>query len=85
MNYAVVGIVFLAIGLVFGLAWPWKSWRWGLWICAPLVILLMLSVAFAGNVTAFLKYDLSIVLISLPAACLGSFIGAWLRKRRIQA
>ncbi len=84
MYYTINGIVFLIVGLIFGFAWPKKSWRWGLWICSPMIILIGLSVVFAGNLTAFLKQDLPIILIGLIAGCSGGFMGAWLKKRRIQ-
>jgi hypothetical protein len=84
MYYSIIGIVLLITGLTFGYVWPKKSWRWGLWISSPIIILIGLSVAFSGNVTAFLKHDLPVIFISLLAACSGSVIGAWFKKRRIQ-
>jgi len=84
MYYSIVGIASLIVGLVFGFVWPKKSWRWGFWICSPMIILIGISVVFGGNLTAFLKYDLPIILVGLVAACSGSFIGAWLKKRRLQ-
>jgi hypothetical protein len=83
MYTTIVGIVLLIVGIVFGFVWPKKSWHWGLWICSPLIIPVCLSVAFAGNLTAFLKNDLPIILVGLISACCGGFIGARLKKRRI--
>ncbi len=84
MYYTFFGIIFLIVGLIFGFKWPKRSWTWGLWIFSPLIVLLGLSVLFAGNITAFLKNDLPIVLVGLLTACIGSFIGARLKKGRMQ-
>ena len=83
MHLTIIGIVLFIVGLIFGFAWPKKSWRWGLWICSPGIILIGFSVVFAGNLTAFIKYDLPILLVGLTTASSGSFIGAWLKRRRL--
>jgi hypothetical protein len=83
MHFIIIGIVLFIVGLIFGFAWPKKSWRWGLRICSPAIILIGFSLVFAGNLTAFLKYDLPILLVGLIAASSGSFIGAWLKRRRL--
>ncbi|MDQ6813246.1 MAG: hypothetical protein M3040_05895 [Bacteroidota bacterium] len=80
MQYIVIGIVFAIIGLIFGFVSPKKSWRWGLWIASPVYVLIGISVAFSGYFTAFLKYDLPIIIAAVLAACCGSFIGARLRN-----
>lgn len=69
-------IIFLLAGGLFGFLWPNESWRWGLWIAGPLVALLGLSVLFAGQLDVFLQKDLPVLLLSITAACLGSFISA---------
>lgn len=74
-------VVFLISGLTFGFIWPLKSWKWGLWLAGPLILLITLSVLFAGRLDAFFKYDLPIILLAVSMACLGSFTSAWFRKR----
>lgn len=77
-----LAIVFLIAGGLFGFLWPIETWRWGLWIAGPMVVLLGLSVLFAGQLDVFLKKDLPPLLISMIAACLGSFISAWFKIRQ---
>jgi hypothetical protein len=43
MYYTIVGIVLFLVGLAFGFVWPNRSWRWGLWITSPLIILIALK------------------------------------------
>lgn len=47
-------IIGFLIGGLFGYVWPKISWRWGLWIMGPVLILLCFSVLFAGNPEVFL-------------------------------
>ena len=75
-------LVFLFIGGLLGFHWPNQSWRWGLWVAAPMVFFLGLSVLFAGQVEAFLQKDLPQLLIAITAACLGSFITSWYKQRQ---
>lgn len=84
MYYTIVGIILFLVSLVVGFVWPQKSWRWGLWIAGPIIILIGFSMLFTGNISSFLKFDLPLIIIGLLAASCGSFIGAWLKKRRIQ-
>ena len=75
-------LITLALGLLFGFIWSTQSWRWGLWIAGPMVVLIGLSVAFSGYFEIFLKKDLPILVSVTGAACLGSFAGAWVKRRR---
>ncbi len=84
MYTLLTGIIFLAAGLIAGYLWPQQFWRWGLWICGPLLLLLLLSVAFAGNVTTFMEQDMPLVLLGFVATCTGGFAGARLKKKRQQ-
>ena len=77
-----LALVFLIAGGLFGFLWTSESWRWGLWIAGPMVVFLGLSVLFAGQLDIFLKKDLPPLLISITAACLGSFISAWYKRRQ---
>lgn len=77
-----VFIIFLLLGSLFGFLWPNESWRWGLWIAGPWVVLLGLSVLFAGQLDSFLKNDLPVLLLATTAACSGSFVSAWYKGKR---
>ncbi len=77
-----LAIVLLFGGCLFGFLWPKVSWRWGLWIAGPMVVLLGLSVLFAGQLDIFLKKDLPILLLTITPACLGGFIFAWFKRRQ---
>ena len=83
--FSIFTIVFylLLAGALFGFIWPRKSWRWGLWIAGPMVALLVLSVLFAGNLEVFFRNDFPLLLSAIIAACAGSFISAWFKKRQI--
>jgi hypothetical protein len=54
-------------GAAFGLAWPEKTWRWGVWLCAvPLCLVSFL----VGSVWDFLAW----VALTLVPACLGAYV-----------
>ena len=72
-------------GGLFGFLWPKVSWRWGLWIAGPMIALIGLSVLFGGQLEVFLKKDLPILILAIISACLGSFVLAWFKHRRIKA
>jgi hypothetical protein len=80
-SFFIVALVYLLAGFLFGIFWPIKSWRWGLWIAGPILAFLGLSVLFSGYLNSFLKNDLPILIITVTAACIGAFISAWFRKR----
>ena len=76
-----LAIVYLILGGIFGFIWPKESWRWGLWIVGPMIVLLSLSVLFAGQMDVFFKKDLPLLLLGLTAASLGSYISSWYKRR----
>jgi hypothetical protein len=49
-----------------------------------MVVLIGLSVLFAGQLEMFLKKDLPILFLAISPACLGSFLLAWFKHRRIK-
>lgn len=75
-------LIYFVGGSLIGFLSPKESWRWGLWIVGPMIILLVLSVAFAGQLEMFLKKDLPILLLTLISACLGSFLLAKFKHSR---
>jgi hypothetical protein len=80
----ILGLIYLLGGSLFGFLWPKESWRWGIWIAGPMVVLIGLSVLFAGQLEMFLKKDLPILLLAISSACLGSFLLAWFKHSRIK-
>ena len=84
MYYIVTATVLLLTGSLLGFVWPEKSWRWGVWICGPIILLVGLSVLFAGNVDTFLKKDLPVMLVAFVASCIGGFLGARAKQRKLQ-
>jgi len=78
----ILGLIYFICGSLFGFLWPKESWRWGIWITGPMIVLIVLSVLFAGQVEMFLKKDLPILLIAIISTCLGSFLLARFKNRR---
>lgn len=65
---------FLICGAILGFLRPAESWRWGIWLCVPILAIIGLSVLFAGNIEMFLKKDLPVLLLAFLLASLGAFI-----------
>ena len=78
----IIGFIYLFGGALFGFLWPKESWRWGIWIVGPMIVLIGLSVLFVGQLEMFLKKDLPILLLAIIAACLGSFLLARFKHSR---
>ena len=76
-----LAIIFFVAGSVFGFLWPKESWRWGLWIIAPMFVLIGLSVALSGQGKIFVEKDLPILLLAITAACAGSFLFSLIKTR----
>jgi hypothetical protein len=76
----IIGIFYLSSGILFGFLWPTMQWRWGLWISGPMVLLLGLSLIFAGFFDSFLKNDLPILITGVVAACAGAWAGTLLKR-----
>lgn len=69
-----IGLYFLFTGALLGYLWPQKSWRWGFWLAGPMLGFLGLSVLFAGGLEFFISKDFPILLLTIAAPCLGSFL-----------
>jgi hypothetical protein len=54
-----------ALGALFGLAWPERTWRWGVWLCAGPALFVCFQTAAAW-------YFLGFVAVTLLPACLGA-------------
>ena len=68
--------------IIFGYFWPSQSWRWGLWVLSPLLVMMLLSIAFAGLGSHILK-DILITAIAVLVSCTGGILGAWFKERRL--
>jgi hypothetical protein len=76
-----LGAMFAVFGLTAGLVRPAGRWHWGVALAIPLILFLGMSVAFAGQLQAFLIHDAPLVLGVLAGGTLGGQLGSWLRRR----
>ncbi len=77
----ILGLIYFFCGLLFGFLFPGKSWRWGLWLTGPFLFFMLFSIAFAG-ISKIFSDDVLIIIVPITSACLGSFLGAWLKLKR---
>lgn len=82
LRASIAGAVYAILGSVTGFVWPLPSWRWGLWMAAPVLVLVGLSVAFAGYVGIFLSKDLPLLVAVVFGGSLGAVLGGRLRTWR---
>jgi hypothetical protein len=75
----------LAIGLEFGKRWPALSWRWGLWISLPFVILILIGDYILKSAdpwpSPWVLLTGCLMLSTLPA-CVGARLGVRRAKAR---
>lgn len=76
--------LYFVAGSIMGVIWPGPSWVWGVWVALPLVSLILLSVAFAGQFEAFLRHDLVPLVAAIGGGLAGGVIGATVRGRLAQ-
>jgi hypothetical protein len=94
VRLGIVAALYAAFGVAFGFSIPRSTWRWGLWLSVPAVvlytflILIYLSSVVVGNVDFGRAQDLTEALLlfgyftgPLVAACLGAYTGARARQR----
>ena len=74
-------VAYLAAAFIMGLIWPERSWVWGVWVTLPMVLLILSSVAFAGQVGAFLRHDLVPMIAALAGGLGGGAAGAFARTK----
>lgn len=72
---------FVLAGTIFGYLWPVESWRWGLWLAGPIMGALALSLLFAGNLEAFVRYDLLYLTIPFASSALAAFMVSRYRSK----
>jgi hypothetical protein len=68
----------LCVGGLFGLLWPERTWRWGVWLCAVPVCLLPW---FDSDVWAFFLY----LALTLAPACAGAYAAARVHLKYVEA
>lgn len=73
-------LLYFLAAAVFSLIWPRPSWAWGLWVVLPFLSLILLSVAFAGQVGAFLRHDLVPVVGAVGGGLSGGWLGGVVRR-----
>ena len=72
-------LAFAVLSAIFGAVWPVTSWRWSLWVTAPLVITVLIGVVFDGEV----RVVDWLILIGVPIfAGAGGYAGAQVRARK---
>ncbi len=78
-TFALVIVAYGLIGLAFGLMLPGASWRSGIWVSIPVLIVTdWYSIQEPGYIVMHLFY----LLFALSAACCGAGSGALLAHRR---
>ncbi len=76
------GAVFGLFALIAGFLLPVGSWRWGLALVIPMIVLLGVSVGFAGYLGVFLSKDVPVLLGAAIGGCLGGYVGGALQSAR---
>ena len=57
------------VGGLFGMLWPERTWRWGVWLC---LVPMCLAALTEADVTIFLW----VVMLTLAPACAGAYAAA---------
>jgi MFS family permease len=78
-SFVLVILAYGLLGLIFGMISPSLSWKWGLWLAAP-AVLLVIFYALTDGFRPFL-YTFYI-LLTLICACGGAFLGTGLRLKK---
>jgi hypothetical protein len=71
---AATAVVYTATGAAFGLLWPEKTWRWGVWLCAVPACLVSF---LAPGAKLFLLWSAATML----PACAGAYAAGRLHLR----
>ena len=70
------------LGLVFGLLWPDQSWKWSIWLTAPVVVILAMDL-FIGTPELIMR-DLIFTACAIVGGAIGGLVGAAQGKKRAQ-
>ena len=75
-SFLLVILFYGVIGLVFSLVSP--SWKWGLWLAAPAVLLVIFySISDGFRPLLYISY----IVLTIVCACGGAYLGAKIRKK----
>ncbi len=79
------GMIFVVFGFIAGVIAPTGRWRSGATVAVPLILLLLLSVAFVGQGRSFLVHDALIPITALVFGAIGGALGGKLRRQKANA
>ena len=72
---------YIIVALILGFIWPSKSWRWGLWVSSPTLVVIGISVAFSGP-GAFISKDLLPLTRIVLFSCASGLLGKWIKEKQ---
>lgn len=72
MRSIVYCLIWAMLGAAVSVIWSDKGWRWGIWLMAPLWLLVVLSFAFTGTTQRLITRDAPLLLVATVAACAGA-------------
>jgi len=79
---AIGALVYGLFGFLSGVVWPSTSWKWGIILSGPLILILGFSLAFAGYLGVFVRKDLPVLVACVAAGCAGARLGSRATERR---
>lgn len=79
LSFGLVVAAYGILGLVFGFVWPRASWRWGIWISIPALIILGW---YSSRETERLLLHFLYLVATVAPACLAAFAGTWFSTSR---
>ena len=68
----------LLIGGVFGLVWPERTWRWGVWLC-------LVPVCFGSLFESDVWMFFLLLALTLAPACAGAYAAARVHLKYVEA
>jgi len=81
LSFLIVIAAYLILGAAFGLAGSDISWRWGIWLSLPAIIIASIySFSEAGTLALNLAYSASV----LGSSAMSSFLASKLLRKRKQ-
>ena len=76
MALLISAAVFGCVGLILGRVWPGLGWKWGLWVIAPGLVLVVTGVLSSGEYESFFRDDLPFLAAGLVTASVAGLVGA---------
>jgi hypothetical protein len=79
---SIVAVFETLVALPFGFVWPALSWRWGVWISLPgLILATLLGRPGSAAEPGYRFLYLTILAVVPSSACGGAATGSWLASR----